>query len=57
MKEDTMWSIVLAVLGLAILAMVVYAIAHPHQTGGDFYEDRQKNRDDAMTYLGKHPRH
>lgn len=49
-----MWDIVLIVVAIGFLAMVVYVIRHPRSTKGDFYNDRQKNRDDALTYLGKH---
>ena len=51
-----MWGIVLICLAAAFLVLVVYAIVHPHQTKGDFYDDRQRNRNDALTYLGKRPR-
>ena len=51
-----MWDIVLIVIGIGLLALVAYAIAHPHQKRGDFYDSKQKNRDDALTYLGKHPK-
>lgn len=51
-----MWDIVLIAIGIGLLVLAVYSITHPHQQRGDFYDNKQKNRDDALTYLGKHPK-
>ena len=48
-----MWDIILVIIAIGILAMVIYVISHPHQKRGDFYDTRQKNRDDALNYIGK----